>query len=78
MGVPLAWSACWGRPPLSTPQPAPASLAPPQVEVTDPRWGTFRQRGAALGGQPHGGIPILAFDVVSGASRATPGCSEDP
>lgn len=41
---------------------------PAQVEVTDPRWGTFRQRGAALGGDPHGGIPILAFDVVSRAA----------
>ncbi len=29
-----------------------------QVEVSDPRWGTYRQRGEALG------IPILAFDCV--------------
>ncbi|KAL4451787.1 hypothetical protein ABPG75_007449 [Micractinium tetrahymenae] len=35
-----------------------------KVQVTDPRWGTFRQRGAALSGDAHGGIPILAFDVV--------------
>ncbi|EFN55802.1 hypothetical protein CHLNCDRAFT_145288 [Chlorella variabilis] len=31
---------------------------PPLVEVSDPRWGTYRQRGEALG------IPILAFDCV--------------
>jgi hypothetical protein len=29
-----------------------------QAEITDPRWGTYRQRGQALG------IPILAFDCV--------------
>lgn len=43
--------------------------APPvarvQVEVTDPRWGTYRQRGQALG------IPILAFDCVCQEAVAT-------
>jgi hypothetical protein len=31
---------------------------PPAAEVSDPRWGSYRQRGAALG------IPICAFDCV--------------
>lgn len=31
---------------------------PPAAEVSDPRWGTYRQRGTALG------IPIFAFDCV--------------
>ena len=36
----------------------PCAFSPVQVEVSDPRWGTYRQRGEALG------IPILAFDCV--------------
>jgi hypothetical protein len=36
-----------------------------QADVSDPRWGTYRQRGEALG------IPVMAFDCVSQEAVAT-------
>ena len=39
-------------------QVEPGLHRPPQGEVTDPRWGTYRRRGEALG------MPICAFDCV--------------
>lgn len=36
----------------------PGLAAPPLPQASDPRWGTFRARGAACG------LPILAFDCV--------------
>ena len=40
----------------------PGLQPPPPARVTDARWGTYRQRGAACG------IPVLAFDCVSQAA----------